>query len=52
MEGEQGAGAPPDEPRADGAALPDSFSQLWSDVMGMLVSYLRGGGGGVDAVFG
>lgn len=38
MEGDQGAGAPPDEPRAD------SFSQLWSDVMGMLVSYLGGGG--------
>lgn len=45
MEGDQGAGAPPDEPRADGAALPDSFSQLWSDVMGMLVSYLRWEGG-------
>ncbi|XP_056871992.1 SAM and SH3 domain-containing protein 1a isoform X6 [Takifugu flavidus] len=30
MEGDQGASAPPDEPRAD------SFSQLWSDVMGML----------------
>lgn len=42
MEDDQGAGAPPDEPRAGGAALPDSFSQLWSDVMGMLVSYLRG----------
>lgn len=44
MEGDQGPAAPPDEPRADGAALPDSFSQLWSDVMGMLVSYLGGGG--------
>lgn len=45
MEGDQGAGSPPPEPpRADGAALPDSFTQLWSDVMGMLVSDPRGGG--------
>lgn len=43
MEAERGAAAPPDEPRAAGATLPDSFSQLWSDVMGMLVSDLRGG---------
>uniref|UniRef100_H3D3X8 SAM and SH3 domain containing 1a n=1 Tax=Tetraodon nigroviridis TaxID=99883 RepID=H3D3X8_TETNG len=33
---DRGPAAPPDEPPADGAALPDSFSQLWSDVMGML----------------
>ena len=44
MEADQGPAAPPDEPRADGATLPDSFSQLWSDVMGMLVSYQRGEG--------
>lgn len=37
MEGDQESGAA--EPQADGAALSDSFSQLWSDVMGMLVSY-------------
>uniref|UniRef100_G3PCM0 SAM and SH3 domain containing 1a n=1 Tax=Gasterosteus aculeatus aculeatus TaxID=481459 RepID=G3PCM0_GASAC len=36
MEGDQEPGAPSDEPRADGAAASDSFSQLWSDVMGML----------------
>eukprot|EP00066_Takifugu_rubripes_P021205 XP_011610471.1 PREDICTED: SAM and SH3 domain-containing protein 1 [Takifugu rubripes] len=30
MEGDQGASAPPEEPRAN------SFSQMWSDVMGML----------------
>ncbi|XP_059211712.1 SAM and SH3 domain-containing protein 1a isoform X3 [Centropristis striata] len=36
MEGDQGTGAPPDEPRADSAAASDSFSQLWTDVMGML----------------
>uniref|UniRef100_A0A3Q0RI67 SAM and SH3 domain containing 1a n=1 Tax=Amphilophus citrinellus TaxID=61819 RepID=A0A3Q0RI67_AMPCI len=36
MEGDQGAGAPSDEPQADGASASDSFSQLWSDVMGML----------------
>ncbi|XP_028295042.1 SAM and SH3 domain-containing protein 1a isoform X3 [Gouania willdenowi] len=36
-EGEQqGVGATADEPRADSAAAPDSFSQLWTDVMGML----------------
>lgn len=53
MEGEQGGSSsspaaastssPEDaaaaEQRADGAALSDSFSQLWSDVMGMLVSF-------------
>ncbi|XP_068580721.1 SAM and SH3 domain-containing protein 1a isoform X7 [Cebidichthys violaceus] len=36
MEGDQGAGAPSDEPRAESAAASDSFSQLWTDVMGML----------------
>ncbi|XP_070781564.1 SAM and SH3 domain-containing protein 1a isoform X2 [Enoplosus armatus] len=36
MEGEQGTGAPSDEPQADSAAASDSFSQLWTDVMGML----------------
>ncbi|XP_054474320.1 SAM and SH3 domain-containing protein 1a isoform X2 [Anoplopoma fimbria] len=36
MEGDQGTGAPSDEPRAEGAAGSDSFSQLWTDVMGML----------------
>ncbi|XP_028461883.1 SAM and SH3 domain-containing protein 1a isoform X3 [Perca flavescens] len=40
MEGDQGTGAPfdepADEPRADSAAASDSFSQLWTDVMGML----------------
>lgn len=43
MEGAQGTGAPSDEPQADSAAVSDSFSQLWTDVMGMLVSF----GGGV-----
>lgn len=43
MEADRGAAAPPDEPRATDATLPDSFSQLWSDVMGMLVSYVREG---------
>ncbi|XP_071374979.1 SAM and SH3 domain-containing protein 1-like isoform X1 [Centroberyx affinis] len=36
MEGDQGAAAPSDEPQADNAAASDSFSQLWTDVMGML----------------
>ncbi|XP_069371570.1 SAM and SH3 domain-containing protein 1a isoform X7 [Paralichthys olivaceus] len=36
MEGDQGTGPPPDEPRAESAAASDSFSQLWTDVMGML----------------
>ncbi|XP_063350849.1 SAM and SH3 domain-containing protein 1a isoform X3 [Pelmatolapia mariae] len=36
MEGDLGTGAPSDEPQADSAAASDSFSQLWSDVMGML----------------
>ncbi|XP_032398096.1 SAM and SH3 domain-containing protein 1a isoform X6 [Etheostoma spectabile] len=40
MEGVQGTGAssdePTDEPRAGSAAASDSFSQLWTDVMGML----------------
>ncbi|CAN9507475.1 unnamed protein product [Ophioblennius macclurei] len=36
MEGDQGPGASPDEARGDGAAASDSFSQLWTDVMGML----------------
>lgn len=44
MEGAEGAGAPRDEPQADGAAVSDSFSQLWTDVMGMLVSFLGGRG--------
>lgn len=38
MEGERGTGV-----AADGSAPSDSFSQLWTDVMGMLVSF----GGGV-----
>lgn len=46
MEGDQEPGAPSDEPRADGAAASDSFSQLWSDVMGMLVSVRVGWGRG------
>ncbi|XP_078145957.1 SAM and SH3 domain-containing protein 1 isoform X2 [Centroberyx gerrardi] len=36
MEGDQGAAAPSDEPQADNSAASDSFSQLWTDVMGML----------------
>ncbi|XP_056283885.1 SAM and SH3 domain-containing protein 1a isoform X4 [Pseudoliparis swirei] len=39
MEGDQGTGAPSEEPRAESAAAAassDSFSQLWTDVMGML----------------
>uniref|UniRef100_A0A3Q3XEG7 SAM domain-containing protein n=1 Tax=Mola mola TaxID=94237 RepID=A0A3Q3XEG7_MOLML len=36
MEGDQRTDAPPDEPRAESAAAPDTFSQLWTDVMGML----------------
>ncbi|XP_034999387.1 SAM and SH3 domain-containing protein 1a isoform X3 [Hippoglossus stenolepis] len=36
MEGDQGTGSPPDEPRAECAAASDSFSQMWTDVMGML----------------
>ncbi|KAM9354732.1 SAM and SH3 domain-containing protein 1-like isoform 2-T2 [Pholidichthys leucotaenia] len=36
MEGEQGSGTSPDEPRADSGVASDSFSQLWTDVMGML----------------
>lgn len=47
MEGAEGAGAPREEPRADGAAVSDSFSQLWTDVMGMLVSFFFLGGEGV-----
>lgn len=39
MEGDQGTGAPSDERQAEGASASDSFSQLWSDVMGMLVSF-------------
>lgn len=45
MEGDQGTGAPSDEPQADSAAASDSFSQLWTDVMGMLVSFSFGVGG-------
>jgi len=33
-----------EEPQAVSAASSDSFSQLWSDVMGMLVSLGVGGG--------
>lgn len=47
MEGAEGAGAPRDEPQADGAAVSDSFSQLWTDVMGMLVSF---GGRGATVI--
>ncbi|XP_035534250.1 SAM and SH3 domain-containing protein 1a isoform X3 [Morone saxatilis] len=36
MEGDQGTGAASEEPQADSAAASDSFSQLWTDVMGML----------------
>ncbi|XP_077408520.1 SAM and SH3 domain-containing protein 1a isoform X5 [Vanacampus margaritifer] len=37
MEGDQGTGPPSEEPaRADSATGSDSFSQLWTDVMGML----------------
>ncbi|KAM4529517.1 SAM and SH3 domain-containing protein 1a isoform 4-T4 [Fundulus diaphanus] len=36
MEGDQGADASSDEPQTDSAAASDSFSQLWTDVMGML----------------
>ncbi|XP_063757980.1 SAM and SH3 domain-containing protein 1a isoform X3 [Eleginops maclovinus] len=36
MEADQGPGAPSDEPRADSGAASDSFSRLWTDVMGML----------------
>lgn len=38
MEGEQGGGAAASGASPEVAALSDSFSQLWSDVMGMLVS--------------
>ncbi|KAF7658502.1 hypothetical protein LDENG_00012200 [Lucifuga dentata] len=34
--GDQGTGAPPDEPQPVSAAASDSFSQLWTDVMVML----------------
>lgn len=44
MEGDQGSAALSDEPQADSAAASDSFSQLWTDVMGMLVSFLGGRG--------
>ncbi|XP_010768553.1 SAM and SH3 domain-containing protein 1 isoform X2 [Notothenia coriiceps] len=36
MEADQGSGAASEEPRAESAAASDSFSQLWTDVMGML----------------
>uniref|UniRef100_A0A3Q2NN11 SAM and SH3 domain containing 1a n=2 Tax=Fundulus heteroclitus TaxID=8078 RepID=A0A3Q2NN11_FUNHE len=36
MESEQGADASSDEPQTDTVAASDSFSQLWTDVMGML----------------
>nr|XP_020488486.1 SAM and SH3 domain-containing protein 1 isoform X3 [Labrus bergylta] len=36
MESDQGTGASSDDPQADSAAASDSFSQLWTDVMGML----------------
>lgn len=38
MEGDQGTSTPSDEATANSAAASDSFSQLWTDVMGMLVS--------------
>lgn len=46
MEGDQGAGAPSVEPQT-GAVAPDNFSQLWTDFIGMLVSFFsffQGGG--------
>lgn len=52
MEGDQGTGAPSDEPQADSAAASDSFSQLWTDVMGMLVSFSFLGGGDARAITG
>ncbi|XP_029902755.1 SAM and SH3 domain-containing protein 1a isoform X2 [Myripristis murdjan] len=36
MEGDKGAAAPSNESQTDSAAASDSFSQLWTDVMGML----------------
>lgn len=36
MEDDQGTGEPSSEPQGDSAAASDSFSQLWTDVMGML----------------
>ncbi|KAG7508130.1 SAM and SH3 domain-containing protein 1 isoform X2 [Solea senegalensis] len=36
MEGDQGSAAPPEEPQAHSAVGGDNFSQLWTDVMGML----------------
>ncbi|XP_015232262.1 PREDICTED: SAM and SH3 domain-containing protein 1 isoform X4 [Cyprinodon variegatus] len=36
MEGDQGPDASSEEPQKDSAAASDSFSQLWTDVMGML----------------
>ncbi|KAM6992030.1 SAM and SH3 domain-containing protein 1a isoform 6-T6 [Tautogolabrus adspersus] len=36
MESDQGTGASSDNPQADSATASDSFSQLWTDVMGML----------------
>ncbi|XP_043961839.1 SAM and SH3 domain-containing protein 1a isoform X3 [Gambusia affinis] len=36
MEGDQGLDAFSEEPQTDTAAASDSFSQLWTDVMGML----------------
>lgn len=45
MEGDRETGAPPDGPLTHAAAVSDSFSQLWTDVMVMLVSlfyFLRG----------
>lgn len=44
MEGDQGSATLSDEPQADSGAASDSFSQLWTDVMGMLVSSFWGGG--------
>lgn len=46
MEDDQGTGEPSSEPQGDSAAASDSFSQLWTDVMGMLVSF----GGGVTRI--
>ncbi|XP_008395972.1 SAM and SH3 domain-containing protein 1a isoform X6 [Poecilia reticulata] len=36
MEGDQGLDATSEDPQTDTAAASDSFSQLWTDVMGML----------------
>lgn len=48
MEDDRGTNALPDEPQADSAAATDSFSQLWTDVMGMLVSFGGRGDATID----